>query len=283
MRVRRGEVLATLEDPQYITLQQDFLTANARLAYLSADLSRQEALNQDKSASDKALQLVRSEYQMQKILTKSLSEKLKLIGLEPDRLSVENISRNIQIYSPINGFVSEVKANIGKYVLPTDVLFELIDTDDIHLTINVFEKDMKGLRVGQKVMAYTNSDPAKKYPAKIILIGQNVGDDRSVTLHCHFDKPALDLLPGMFMNVEIETAQYNTLSVPNESLVFYGQKNYIFIALDDDTYKMTEVETGVSENGYTALTGDKSEILKSQNIVIRNAYTLLMKMKNTEE
>ncbi len=283
MRVHRGELLASIEDPQYINLQQEYLTTNARLSYLSTDLSRQEALNQDKSVSDKALQMARSEYQVQKIALKALSEKLRLIGLDPDHLTADNISKSIQIYSPINGFVSEVKANIGKFVSPTDVLFELVNADDIYLNISVFEKDLASLRVGQKLVAYTNADPAKKYLAKIVLMGQHVGDDRTANLYCHFDKAPDGLLPGMFMSAEIETTQLHALSVPNASIVLYAQKHYVFEALDDLTFEMIEVETGASENGYTALIGSKSEMLKSKNIVTRNAYTLLMKMKNTEE
>ncbi|MBL7825918.1 MAG: efflux RND transporter periplasmic adaptor subunit, partial [Saprospiraceae bacterium] len=87
MSVRRGELLATLEDPQYIAFQQDYLTIKARLEYLSADLIRQESLNRDQSASDKALQLAKAEFKTQEIAAKALAEKLKLIGIDPQQLS----------------------------------------------------------------------------------------------------------------------------------------------------------------------------------------------------
>jgi cobalt-zinc-cadmium efflux system membrane fusion protein len=283
LKVRRGEVLATLEDPQYITLQQEYLATKARLEYLSADLARQEILNRDQSSSDKVLQLARSEYQTQQINAKALGEKLKLIGINPERLTMDAISKNIQIYAPIDGFVAAVKVNIGKYVAPTDVLFELVNTDDIHLTLNVFEQDLAGLAIGQKVMAYANADPNTVYPAKIILISQNIGEDRSVTVHCHLDQKNKVLLPGMFMTAMVETQNENAITLPNDAILRFENAHYVFVAQSEGVFEMVAVEKGTEENGFTALVSANAASLLSQKIVLKNAYTLLMKMKNAAE
>ncbi len=283
LKVRRGEVLATLEDPQYITLQQEYLATKARLEYLSADLARQETLNRDQSSSDKVLQLARSEYQTQQINAKALGEKLKLIGINPERLTVDAISKNIQIYAPIDGFVAAVKVNIGKYVAPTDVLFELVNTDDIHLTLNVFEQDLAGLAIGQKVMAYANADPNTVYPAKIILISQNIGEDRSVTVHCHLDQKNNGLLPGMFMTAMVETQNASAITLPSDAILRFENAHYVFVAQSEGIFEMVAVEKGTEENGFTALVSANAASLLSQKIVLKNAYTLLMKMKNAAE
>lgn len=283
LKVRRGEVLATLEDPQYITLQQEYLATKARLEYLTADLARQETLNRDQSSSDKVLQLARSEYQTQQINAKALGEQLKLIGINPERLTVDAISKNIQIYAPIDGFVAAVKVNIGKYVAPTDVLFELVNTDDIHLTLNVFEQDLAGLAIGQKVMAYANADPNTVYPAKIILISQNIGEDRSVTVHCHLDQKNKVLLPGMFMTAMVETQNENAITLPNDAILRFENAHYVFVAQSEGVFEMVAVEKGTEENGFTALVSANAASLLSQKIVLKNAYTLLMKMKNAAE
>lgn len=282
MRVRRGEVLAVLEDPQYINLQQEYLTVKARLEYLSADLTRQETLNRDQSASDKALQLARAEHQTQLIAAKALAEKLRLIGLQPEQLSPESISKSIRLYAPIDGFVADVKANIGKYISPTDVLFELVNTEDIHLTVKIFEKDLPLLRVGQKVTAYASDNSTKPYMAHIILISQNVGEDRSVEVHCHLDQTTHGLLPGMFMRAEIEAARLNAVAVPSEAVVRFENKHYVFEALSETAFEMVAVEPGVTEGGFTELRSVVGEELLMKNLVLKNAYTLLMKMKNTE-
>lgn len=283
LKVRRGEVLATLEDPQYITLQQEYLATKARLEYLTADLARQETLNRDQSSSDKVLQLARSEYQTQQINAKALGEQLKLIGINPEQLTVDAISKNIQIYAPIDGFVAAVKVNIGKYVAPTDVLFELVNTDDIHLTLNVFEQDLAGLAIGQKVMAYANADPNTVYPAKIILISQNIGEDRSVTVHCHLDQKNKVLLPGMFMTAMVETQNENAITLPNDAILRFENAHYVFVAQSEGVFEMVAVEKGTEENGFTALVSANAASLLSQKIVLKNAYTLLMKMKNAAE
>jgi cobalt-zinc-cadmium efflux system membrane fusion protein len=227
--------------------------------------------------------LARSEYQTQQINAKALGEKLKLIGINPERLTMDAISKNIQIYAPIDGFVAAVKVNIGKYVAPTDVLFELVNTDDIHLTLNVFEQDLAGLAIGQKVMAYANADPNTVYPAKIILISQNIGEDRSVTVHCHLDQKNKVLLPGMFMTAMVETQNENAITLPNDAILRFENAHYVFVAQSEGVFEMVAVEKGTEENGFTALVSANAASLLSQKIVLKNAYTLLMKMKNAAE
>jgi cobalt-zinc-cadmium efflux system membrane fusion protein len=88
-----------------------------------------------------------------------LEEKLRLIHINPNSLHENNISKSIRIYSPIDGFVSKVNVNIGKYVTPSDVLFELVNPADIHLNLKIFEKDLNKIFIGQNVVSYTNNNP----------------------------------------------------------------------------------------------------------------------------
>lgn len=283
MPVRRGDVLAVLEDPQYISLQQDYLHCKARLEYLSADLARQENLNRDQSASDKSLQLAKAEYQTQYITSKALAEKLRLIGIDPQRLSADALTSSVTVRAAIDGYVSEVKVHPGQYIAPTDILFELVDKRNMHLHLRVFEKDLKYLRIGQKVKAYTNADPSTSYAAHITLIGQTVDNDRSVAVHCHLQQMGHSLLPGMFMTAEIEADNRSSYSVPTDAIVRFENKHYIFAVQAPGAFEMTEVVPGTTQNGFTELTGDIETALGGRQIVLQNAYTLLMKMKNTPE
>jgi cobalt-zinc-cadmium efflux system membrane fusion protein len=169
--------------------------------------------------------------------------------------------------------------NIGKYVSPTDVLFELIDPADIHLSLTVFEKDVLNLAAGQRVTCYPNNKPDEKYAAKIHLITRDIDENRASEVHCHFDKFDKRLLPGMFMNAEIELAHAKVAAVPDDAVVKWGNKPYVFVAAGSGNFEMTPVETGYSSNGYTEIKTD----LSGKNIVTANAYVLLMKMKNTGE
>lgn len=281
MHIGKGEVIAVMEDPQYIQLQQDYLTAKAQFAYNESEYFRQKELNEGKAVSDKVYEQAKATYQTQHILIKSLEEKLKLIGLNPNRVSAGNITKSINIYSPINGFVSAVNVNIGKYVLPSDVLFELVNPNDIHLALTVFDKDVNKLAIGQKVFAYTNTHPEKKYEAEILLISKNLSNDNATQVHCHFKQYDKTLLPGMFMNAEVELSGSLLAALPENAVVRFENKNYVFIDKGNKQFEMQEVQIGETENGFTEI--KDAEKFQNKNIVTEGAYNLLMMLKNTGE
>ena len=283
MHISKGEVLAVMEDQQYITLQQEYLTAKAKFIFAEEEFNRQEELNKSKAASDKVFQQAKVEFTTQKVLVKSLSEKLKLIGINPETLTENNLSRSINITSPIDGYVSHVNMNIGKYANPSDILFELVNPTDIHLALNIFEKDIDKLFIGQKLMAYTNNNAAKKYPCEIILVGKDLTKDRSIEVHCHFEQYDKTLIPGMFMNAEIEVQSTNALVIPTEAIVRFEGKQFVFTESESKKYQMQEVTTSNSENGFTQIVFPNNFDATNKTFVTKGAYTLLMKMKNTEE
>ena len=281
MHIKKGQVVAVVEDKQFIQLQEDYLLANARIGYAQGEYERQKELNQSKANSDKVFQQAQTEYNSLVILTQSYAEKLRFAGIDPSKVSAANISKSINIYSPINGYVSKVNVNIGKYVNPSDVLFEIINPTDIHLALTIFEKDINQLAIGQSLMAYTNTNPIVKHLCKIILLGKNFTENKSTEVHCHFDRYDKNLLPGMYMNAEIELRNQQTNALPSDAIVRFENKNHIFIDKGNKQYEMTEINVGNSENGFTEIT--TSDDLYNQNIVIKGAYALLMKMKNSEE
>jgi len=281
MYVKKGEVIATMEDQQYIQLQQDYLVTKSNLEYAASEYNRQKELYETKSSSEKVFQQARMEYDNQKIALRALAEKMELIHLNPDKLTESNISNTVQIYAPISGFVSAVKMNIGRYVTGTDVLFELINPSDIHLNLRVFEKDIEKLSIGQSVMAYTLHQPDKKYPCEIMLISQALSDDRTAEVHCHFEKYDKILLPGMYLNAEIAVKNHNAWVVPEDAVVIFEGKSFLFIAVSKNEYKMTLIETGVMEAGSIEI--KNAEALSDVEIVTAGAYTILMEMKNKSE
>lgn len=281
MHLNKGEVMATMEDQRYIELQQEFLTTQSELTFAEAECNRQRELNQNKSTSDKLFQRSEMEFQTKKISLNALSEKLKLIGLNPETLGKNGISKTINIYSPIDGFVSKVNVNIGKFVSPTDILFELVNPTDIHLNLFVFEKDLEKISIGQKLVAFTNNKPNEKHPCEIILISKDLSADRTAEVHCHFEDYDKTLLPGMYMNAEIEVKSHKTYVVSEDAVVNFEGKNYVFIALSPSEFKMTEVELGVQERNMLEIINGES--LKDAQIVLQNAYTLLMVAKNKSE
>jgi cobalt-zinc-cadmium efflux system membrane fusion protein len=281
MQVKKGEVIATLQDQQYVQLQQDYLMAKSKLHFAELEFTRQKDLNESKASSDKVTQLAESEASSLRITVNALSEKLKLININPNHLSANKISKSISILSTITGFVSKVSINIGKYITPGEVMFELIDPSDIHLNLNVYDTNIAQLAIGQKVITYSNAAPNKKYQCKIILINKDINSNGNTEVHCHFVKYDKYLLPGMYMNAEIETTSGLANALPELSIVTFESKDYVFTQTTKQQYEMKEVTLGAKENGYLEILNP--EKFKNKKIVTNGAYTLLMKMKNKEE
>lgn len=278
MRIQKGQLIAVIEDQQFIQIQEDYLISKAQLAMAENEYNRQKELNENKASSDKIYQQSLADFRSKQVMVKSLAEKLRLIGINPQNLKENNISRSIKITAPITGYVSKVNVNIGKYLNPSDVLFELIDPRDIHLNLSVFEKDLEKLSIGQKLMAFTNNEIDQKYLCHILLISRNLNAERSGEVHCHFDQYDEKLLPGMYMNAEIEIQNSTSQALPEASIVSHGEKNYVFVEKGKNIFQMLEVEIGESENGFTQVITP----LNKQKIVITGAYSLLMQLKNKE-
>ncbi|MBL7728502.1 MAG: efflux RND transporter periplasmic adaptor subunit, partial [Dinghuibacter sp.] len=180
------------------------------------------------------------------------------------------------------GYVAKVNVNNGRYVAPTETLFELINPADVHVVLQAYEKDLVQLRNGQRFTAWTNSEPERKHSGTIILMSKNMSAGRSAEIHAHFDQYDPQLIPGTFLNAEIETTRRNAVLLPEAAVVHFEGRNYIFTETGNNKYEMVEVTTGAAENG-------KIEIItpslagKKTPVVISGAYTLLMALKNTAD
>ncbi len=281
MHIIKGEIIGVMEDQQYIQLQQDYLTTRSKLVYLEAEYNRQKELNQSKATSDKMYQQTQMEFQTQKINLGALAEKLKLIHINPQNVSEANISKSVNIYSPITGFVSRVNVNIGKYVNPSDILFELVNPDDIHLNLQIFERDLPKLAIGQKLVAYSNNDPKRKHLCEISIISHDLSPERTADVHCHFEDYDKTLFPGTYMNAEIKLRSQQSPALPEESIIVYEGANYVFVQKSTDKFLMTAIEAGTKENGFVEIMNSSS--IAGKTIVTKGAYTLLMALKNKPE
>jgi cobalt-zinc-cadmium efflux system membrane fusion protein len=157
-----------------------------------------------------------------------------------------------------------------------------VDNRFLHLDLTIFEKDLDDIFIGQKLMAFNNRNPEKKHACDIILIGKNLTADRNAEVHCHFQKYDETLIPGMFMNAEIEIQNQISEVLPDESIVLFEGKNYVFVQQSNNVFSMVELQIGVSQGGYTEILNGNSSI-NNKNIAVKGAYTLLMQLKNTEE
>ena len=282
MHVNKGEVIAIMEDQALIQLQQDYLIAQAKLQYAEKDFERQKMLNENKVNADKVYQRAQEEFASQKALVKGYSEKLKLVGINPGKLNENTISRSVPLYSPINGFVSKVNVNIGKYVVASDVLFELINPADIHAVLTVFEKDLAKVKPRQKVMVTFVDEPSTEYECEVLLVTKNVDDNRSALVHCHFEAQPKQLLPGMFLNARIKVSNAEVAAVPEAAVVRYGNDEFVLEERGSNSFHLLPVQTGMKEDGMVEIIS-KDNDLTGRTVIIKNAYAVLSQMKNSGE
>lgn len=283
MSIKKGEMIAIMEDQSYVQLQQDYLIDKVKMEFLTTDLQRQKELSDAEATSKKNYQQVLSDYKTNQVMMKGLEEKLRIIGIDPTQLTVANISRSVSLRSPIDGFVTKINVNIGKYVNPSDVLFELVNPDDIHAALTVFEKDLHSITKGMKGTVSLANNPGKKYDVEVLLSTKNINESRTGLVHCHFENPSHDLLPGMFLNGSFDLPASPTNILPEESVVRFEGKNYLFIAKDAHHFEMVEVETGTKQEGMISIKVSSGIDLIKDKFVTKNGYRLLGMLKNKAE
>jgi membrane fusion protein, heavy metal efflux system len=305
-RVQKGQLIAVIENPEYIQLQQDYLEAMNQFEFAKSDYERQQELAKENVNAQKTLQQAKSTYQSWLAKRNGLLAKLKLIHVDLHEVEKGNITSTGNVYSPISGYVTEVNVNIGKFVAPADVLFEIVDTEHLHAELTVFEKDVLKLRIGQKVR-FTLANESEERMATVYLIGREIGADRSVRIHCHIDKEDKELLPGMYLKANVETGGAKVPALPNEAVIDYQGKKYIFIPVEGEVHEhaagqkhekkageenhaheegshfsMVEIQVGDSELGFTEIVLPDT-LNQDINVVVKGSYSILSKIKNSEE
>lgn len=300
MRVKKGQVIAIVENPEFIRVQQQYVEAESQLELAKAEYERQEILARENVSAQKTLQQAKANYTSLEARYHGLTAQLKLLKMNPASLKKGEFSAAIPVYAPISGYVTKVNANIGKYLNPTDVLFEIVDTEHLHAELTVFEKDIRYIQIGQKVRL-TLASEQKERTATVYLIGRDIAPDRTVRIHCHLDQEDADLLPGMYLKAYIETGGAEVTSLPDEAIINYQGTSYIFVEAphgdhahdhedhgteahgENYLFNMVAVNVGNSEDGYTEVIFPEGFDTKDASIVIKGAYNLLSQVKISEE
>ncbi len=284
--VRKGQVVAVIENPEFIDIQQQYLESRSRMEFLQLEYKRQEELRKEDVNSAKTFQQVSSELNMMRARMSGLQQKLSLIGINVNSLQAGRISKTSNLYSPISGYVITSNVNKGKYVMPTDVLFELGNKSDLHLALNVYEKDASRIKVGQSIrFALANSNEYNRI-ARVFLIGKSTGTEGTVPVHCHIENVSASLIPGMYVKALISVTEDLVTAVPSDAIVNDAGDDYLFIQLKNDTtgytFKMIPIKRGIEEDNYTEVILPQQFDQGSQ-LVLKGAYALLSAMKNVEE
>lgn len=273
-RVRRGELLATLESFEFIQLQQDYLQNSSQLTYLEKELERQKTLSAENVGARKNYEQAQANYASTKALVQSLEAKLRILGLSPESLEKNGISPAARIVAPVNGYITIANINLGKEVSPGDVLLEVIDKNHMHVELTVFEQDAPYIKEGQTVKIVQNNGTSME--ASVYLVGRMLeGDTHILNVHAHVrdEKLEAQLVPGGYVTAYIQTGNRMALTVPIDALVRKGATGFVYVENANRTFRRIPVEIGgASDSGNTEII--TSVPLTGERLVVKGAYLI---------
>lgn len=204
-QVRRGTLLATLENPDFINLQQTYLDSHAQAEYLQTEYERQKTLSAEQAASQKKFQQSKADYLSMRSRLEATAAQLSLLGVNPASLLQNGIQPLLQVKAPINGYVSNVAMNIGKYIQPGEALCEIIDKSAPMLCLTTYEKDLAKMKVGNAVEFRVNGMGKTVFQATIVSIGQKVDEvSRSLEVYARINDVDPQFRPGMYVTARIK-------------------------------------------------------------------------------
>jgi RND family efflux transporter MFP subunit len=300
--VKKGQVIATIANPQFIQLQEEYLSASSKIIFAEQEVARQKELNEGNAGALKNYQSASAELKAMRTRKASLQQQIQLMGINPNTLNNGNLRSALSVTSPINGTISNVFSKIGSYVDVSSPVAEIVDNSQLHLDLNVFEKDLPMLKVGQIIHFTLTNNAVNEYDSKIYSIGTSFeNDSKSIPVHATVTGNKAGLIDGMNITAIVSLNNVTTDAVPNDAIVSANGKEYIFVVthkkaeanLDNESetkegtgkntnFEKIEVVKGVSNMGYTAITLVK-EIPVNAKIVIKGAFFVNAKLTNKGE
>jgi len=275
--IKKGQVLFTLENPEYIQIQQDFLEARSRLDYLKTDYERQKTLLADNVTSKKNYLKAESDYMVTQAQYESLKNKLSLININSSNFTAASIRSTMGVLSPISVIVTSIESSKGMFLNPSDVALTVTNTDHLHLELKIFENDLPMIKVGQPIKIHLQNNTKKVYDARVHLINRSINaQDRTIDIHGDLvnEEDAKLFVPGMYIETDILTSSDVFEALPSEAVVNIENVFFALIKQSDTTYKKFPIEIGMISNGYTQIL-NTDDFNKDTLFMTKGAFNLI--------
>ena len=274
--VKKGQVIARLNNPEFITMQREYLSAKSNISFLEKDYKRKEELLKDGIMSTKSFQQAEAEYLVAKSTLNATKSTLQLMGINVSLLDTGEIVSSVPVVAPIKGYIQNIEINIGKFVAPEQEMFEIVDNEHLHLGLKVFEKDIDKAKVGQKITFSLTTRPDKIYEAEIFALGKAFDiETRAVKVHAKMIGNYQGLLTGMFVEARIAIDNKEVNALPDEAFINEKGLDYIFIQLEKDKedieLERIQVNKGISDLGFSEVIF-LSHNPKDAIVVVKGAY-----------
>jgi RND family efflux transporter MFP subunit len=293
--VRKGQVIATLANPDFMRLQEEYVAVNDRIELAGLEYNRQKELSAGNAGALTNFQSATTELKTLQTRRNTLTQQIRLMGIEPSQLNSGKLVSILSVKSPISGVVSSVAAQIGSYVDLTSPIAEIVDNSQLHLDLFVYEKDLPKIRNNQIIHFTLTNAPGKEYDARIFSLGSSFeGESKAVSVHAKVMGNKTGLIDGMNITAAVSLEKARVPAVPTDAVVNYQGQDYIFIVADPHghsnvqagvdepgiTFEKVPVAKGTTDVGYTEITLLKP-IPKNAKVVVKGAFFVLAKMTNS--
>ncbi|WP_282030395.1 efflux RND transporter periplasmic adaptor subunit [Winogradskyella eximia] len=276
--VKKGQLLVTLQNPEYVEIQQNYLEVAEQLNYLKSEFNRQKTLFDEQITSEKNYLKAESTYKSNLAHYNGLRKKLQMMNISPKRVEQGQISSSINLYAPIAGYVTKVNVSNGTYVSPSDVILEIVDTDHIHLELSVFEKDIMKVKKGQKIKFKIPEASEDTFTAEVHLVGTTIDENsRRVNVHGHVDNEDANFIVGMFVEAEIITESSKHLGLPKAALVLEEDDAFVLVLNEksNNEFHLNKVKINIGKETEDAFEILNAEILKDKQILVKGIGMLV--------
>jgi len=278
-QVRKGQILARLEHPDFVKLQEQYIEALAGFSYLEKEYARQTELSSGNVNAGKVLQQTESDYQAARGHVRSLEAQLRMLSLDIREVAEGNIVPSVPLYSPINGSVSHINGSIGEFAEPGEPIFDIVDNSQVLVELAVYGNDIYSVKRGQEVEFVLPGQGNEVVRGTVFGVGNSLEDDtKALAVHASITDRMQELIPGMFVNALIETGSDSVPTLPQEALVAEAGKKYIFIrdreegaAGGEIVFRSIEIETGLEEMGYVEVL-PLEEVAADAEIAVKGTF-----------
>ena len=308
--VNKGKVLATIQNLEVVEMQEDYNSAVANIEYLQLEYNRQKTLTDEEVNPRKVLQEVKAKLAVEKARAKAAKNKLQALNMSTNGSSL------VPIVSPISGYVGKISIAKGAFAETGTILFEVVDNSQMHLDLDVYEKDLGSISVGQTIDFILTNQGNKSIKGKIFGINKSFSNEsKTVAVHAKINPAdSKDLISGMYVSANINIKNATVPALPKDAVVKNGDKYFVYIQEEHEEkitakkveahehkegdshseevvseeghnevhFKAIEVIPGTTDLGYTEVKF-VSRIPADAKIVIKGAFYLLSAMKGGGE
>lgn len=278
--IKKGQGLVTLENPEFVQMQQEYLEMAEQLNYLKSEYDRQKTLIAEQITSQKNFLKAESEYRKTVAMYNGLHKKLQMLNIDPSSVEEGKITSIVSLYAPINGSVTKMNISKGMYVSPADEIMEIVNTDHIHLELDVFEKDVMKIKKDQPILFKIPEASPDTFEAEIYLVGTSIDvKKRTIKVHGHLNNDFVDnFAVGMYVEAQIVTDSTVSKALPEEAIISVEDRSYVLVNDSNEdnsyTFRKEEVMVGETYNGFTAI--ENSDRFKETDLfLVKGGFYLI--------